>query len=613
MKIIVLFFLKVYILTEALACVDMKNTVEIVQECPRTEENWNARALLKKCNTVCSTSEYHCVINKEMTAYIEVCATPRYMQGYCAYFDWMDDKIKGMYQLDCSKFQSPCPTRYNSIEAYKYPSCYDAIKQYVTIAPTVDRTTTLNSLTVALNKTEGDKTANEDGNNIVIIVVPVVLVVVAIILGVIFWRKRRTKAEKDNTRKEDVEAMDSLMEHRENTKNEESSEENAAMAELIKEYEEKFAEMSKQIEMLKNQCEIDNQELKKKVLEQNEECKRLNNRLQEAKGNIRVLCRIKFSEENDILSTAKSTVSIKGTEKRYTFEKVFDKESTQREVYEDIKELVRSFLDGYNLCIFAYGQTGSGKTYTMEGPPGNQSEDNEGIIPRAMKQVFQTIKELKVAGWTYKLRASYIELYNEEIRDLTKGPNVQVKHEIKYPRGEQGKATITNIKEEEVENTDDALNFYRQASKNRTSGKTGRNERSSRSHAIFRVEMTGKVENVEGVNDTCSGTLTLVDLAGSEKLDDAASVTTNQETKKINLSLMELSKVLRALRKKENPFYRNSKLTYLLKNSLGGNSKTLMIVNVSPTEDCQRETKSTLEFGEEVSKVVLEKVPRKNK
>nr|XP_022293808.1 protein claret segregational-like isoform X3 [Crassostrea virginica] len=448
----------IQVLTDAWACVDMEKTVATVQECPDTEEKWNARALLKKCNTVCSTSEYHCVINKEMTAYIEVCATPRYMQ---------------------------------------------------------------------------DK--------------------------------------------------------------------------------EKLAEMSRQIEILKTQSEMDNQELKKKVLEKNEECKRLNNKLQEAKGNIRVLCRIKLCEENDILSTTKTTVSIKGTEKRYTFERVFDKESTQREVYEDIKELVRSFLDGYNLCIFAYGQTGSGKTYTMEGPPDNISEDTEGIIPRAMKQVFQTIKELKVAGWTYKLRASYIELYNEEIRDLTKGSNVQEKHEIKYPRGEQGKATITNIKEEEVENTDDALNFYKQASKSRTSGKTGRNERSSRSHAIFRVEMTGRVENVEGVKNTCSGTLTLVDLAGSEKLDDAASVTTNQETKKINLSLMELSKVLRALRKKENPIYRNSKLTFLLKNSLGGNSKTLMIVNVSPTEDCKRETERTLEFGKEVSKVVLENVPRKNK
>nr|XP_022293807.1 protein claret segregational-like isoform X2 [Crassostrea virginica] len=449
---------------------------------------------------------------------------------------------------------------------------------------------------------------------IVVPVLVVLIVLVAIVLGVLFWWKRRQNTKQDDKGKIDEEATLNLLgKSKENTKNGEVSEENTAMAELIKDYKEKLAEMSRQIEILKTQSEMDNQELKKKVLEKNEECKRLNNKLQEAKGNIRVLCRIKLCEENDILSTTKTTVSIKGTEKRYTFERVFDKESTQREVYEDIKELVRSFLDGYNLCIFAYGQTGSGKTYTMEGPPDNISEDTEGIIPRAMKQVFQTIKELKVAGWTYKLRASYIELYNEEIRDLTKGSNVQEKHEIKYPRGEQGKATITNIKEEEVENTDDALNFYKQASKSRTSGKTGRNERSSRSHAIFRVEMTGRVENVEGVKNTCSGTLTLVDLAGSEKLDDAASVTTNQETKKINLSLMELSKVLRALRKKENPIYRNSKLTFLLKNSLGGNSKTLMIVNVSPTEDCKRETERTLEFGKEVSKVVLENVPRKNK
>lgn len=610
-------------------CYDMKQTIETVSGCPRSEAEWNVRAAQKNCGAMCSDFSYHCLITKEMNDTIEVCAEPKFIQGYCTYFDTADDRIKGLYAADCSKYKNPCPTRYHSTQAFLYQACYDLVRAYVIVHPSSTSSTLVitNTLDSTANKT--NNTSEDTLLAYIIIPIMLVLVIAMIVVAIFIFFKRRKRSSPTKREKQHIDGLNELEEGQclvgdNKTEVRETSLDPIAeiIAKLTKEYEVKLAEMNRKIEFLKTQKEkdiSDKEELKRQVLEKNRECKTLNNRLQEAKGNIRVLCRIRKCESRSCVRSTKTTVTIDRSNtnqepsKKYTFERVFGVNSTQEEVYEEIRELIRSFLDGYNLCIFAYGQTGSGKTYTMEGPQGNDIEmkDNQGIIPRAMKQVFDMIGDLLVCGWTYQFRASYLELYNEEIRDLAKGSNDDAKHEILGAK--ENKTIVTNIIEKEVKTAEEVLKFYKESSKNRAYSQTVRNESSSRSHAIFRLQMNGKVENIEGIQDTCSGTLTLVDLAGSERLDDSANTKTNKETKQINLSLLELTKVLRSLRNKESPTYRNSKLTHLLKTSLGGNSKTLMIVNVSPSEGCQKETERTLEFGREVSKVVLENVPRKNK
>lgn len=614
-------------------CYDMKQTIQTVSGCPSTEAEWNVRAALKNCAAMCSDFSYHCLITKEMNAMIEVCAEPKYIQGYCTYFDTADDRIKGLYAADCSKYQNPCPTRYHSTKAFQYQDCYDLVRAYVTVHPSSTSSTPVNTNTLTNSTGNSSNNTSEEKSitTIVIALVLVLIVITVVIFGVVIFIRRgkcsflRRDAESGNfydatkTEGGDLEEEENLLDGNVPKVEDEAPDFTAEIRRLKEEYEAKLAEVNKEIEILKSQTEKDmddKEKLMRQVLEKNKECKTLNNRLQEAKGNIRVLCRIRKSESTNCLSATKTTVIIdRNTDppKKFPFERVFDANSTQEVVYEEISELIRSFLDGYNLCIFAYGQTGSGKTYTMEGPQGkNEEMKHQGIIPRAMKQVFRSVEDFKVCGWTYQFRASYFELYNEAIQDLAKGSNDEGKNLTKGAT-ENNRTSKPIITEKEVKTTEEVMKFYEESSKNRTSAKTARNERSSRSHAIFRLKMNGKVENIEGSQDTCSGTMTLVDLAGSERLDDSANISTNTETKKINLSLLELTKVLRSLRRKEKPVYRNSKLTHLLQDSLGGNSKTLMIVNVSPSEDCLKETERTLEFGREVSKVVLENVARKNK
>ncbi|XP_062605932.1 protein claret segregational-like, partial [Saccostrea cucullata] len=608
------------------SCTDLQKTITIVSDCPRSEAEWNVAAIRKKCDSVCPTSRYHCLITKEMDATIEVCAVPIFMQGFCAYFNVDEKRIRNLFAADCSKFTIPCPTRYHSTEAFKYPVCYDLTKVYVTVAPNPSPTTMSSNSIVGSFESINISVDTGDSSVLpiilpVIILIVIMLIILGIGIGIVVWRKRNRPSqtkEKSHENANNMGETEQLLENQDDLGNEKEGIHNTEIEELKRQYDTQLEEMLREIKKLQQQKEIQEEDkitLMKKVIEKNQECKQLNNKLQEAKGNIRVLCRLRECDGPKCISSDSKAVKLIKTEKKYTFERVFGEDSKQEDVYSEIQELIRSFLDGYNLCIFAYGQTGSGKTYTMEGSNWNKTTEHEslGIIPRAMKQVFQAIEELKVCGWKYHLKASYMELYNERIRDLSKGVTDNEDHPIRYPDGDKGKAEVANLTEKDVFNEQEVLKFYEKCSKNRTSAKTERNERSSRSHAIFRLEMTGRVEGVEGRKDTCTGTLTLVDLAGSEKITTSVTSSAGQETKNINLSLLELTKILRSLRSKNPLTYRNSKLTYLMKNSLGGNSKTLMIVNANPSIDCQNETQRSLEFGKEVSKVVLENVPKKNK
>ncbi|XP_048767051.1 carboxy-terminal kinesin 2-like isoform X1 [Ostrea edulis] len=617
---------------DVLGCTDLYKTIELVSDCPRTEPEWNAASIRKNCDVVCPQSRYHCVISKEMNATMEVCAEPKYLQGYCAYFNSDEDRIRNLLAADCSKFPNPCPNRYMSTDAFKYTACYDLIKLYV--VPSVQTTSEITGQE-SNGKTGGRQTEETLDMGIIVGITLscVVILMFVIALLIVFIRRRKqsriiirqgkhidfSKEErmllKPDEEKINIENESSTPEIQElKMKCEEQDTELKKLREQIEKLSKVYLVETEGEKKLTEKQEREHLALKQQYLAKNEECKELNNKLQEAKGNIRVLCRIRKTDGKDkCLTVAGNSVSVKyaaGTQKqdrKFSFEKVFEENCKQTDVYCEIRELIRSFLDGYNLCIFAYGQTGSGKTYTMDG----ESEiDKEGIIPRAIKQVFQDSEAATCGGWTYEFSASYLELYNEKIRDLAKGDKDKEPHDIN--RIPKGKVHVTNLTECNVNTKEEVMEFYKAASKNRTSSKTKMNEESSRSHAVFRLEMKGEVREVQGRNDTCSGTLTLVDLAGSEKIDQQAGATTNRETNKINLSLLELGKVLRGLLKKENVTYRSSILTRLLETSLGGNSKTLMIVNVSPSMECLNETERSLKFGSEVSKVVLEKA-RKNK
>jgi len=280
--------------------------------------------------------------------------------------------------------------------------------------------------------------------------------------------------------------------------------------------------------------------------------------------------------------------------KEFNFDRVFPPESTQESVFSEISQFVQSALDGYNCCIFAYGQTGSGKTFTMEGPS-NFEEDYEsrGMIARTVEQIFNSSQRLKDQGWVYHLSASFIEIYVNQIRDLLDNEKKEI-IEI------DGKNTVQNLKIVPLNDVNCALELLKKAQSVRKTAKTNMNDKSSRSHSIFQLNIFGH-NNITG--DKTEGCLNLVDLAGSENLE--RSGVTGQEKKEaitINQSLLTLSKVMNDIAlKKTHIGYRDSKLTLLLRDSLGGNSKTLMFVNISPAACNVKESISSLTFAMKVN------------
>uniref|UniRef100_A0A8C4RHQ7 Kinesin-like protein n=1 Tax=Erpetoichthys calabaricus TaxID=27687 RepID=A0A8C4RHQ7_ERPCA len=355
--------------------------------------------------------------------------------------------------------------------------------------------------------------------------------------------------------------------------------------------------------------------------------RKLHNQILELKGNIRVFCRVRpllpsdhadniqhvqfpNNDEKSIL-LARTEESHIGRDSKdhlkymFSFDRVFPPCSSQQEVFEEISLLVQSALDGYNVCIFAYGQTGSGKTYTMEGPDQLQ-DDTMGMIPRAVHQVFNSAEELKDQGWTYKFTASFLEIYNETIRDLLVNKTVKkMEHEIKRPASNSTAVYVSNLKYLNVETVEEVLSLIKVAKQNRATARTMMNDQSSRSHSVFQLKIEG-VNEVRN-NITCNSTLSLIDLAGSERIDKSQSQGDRlKETKAINCSLSNLGSVFIALANKDNFVpYRNSKLTFLLQNCLGGNSKTLMFVNISPENDSFGESLNSLRFASKVNECVI--------
>ncbi|KAL1226259.1 Kinesin-like protein KIN-14I [Cardamine amara subsp. amara] len=341
-----------------------------------------------------------------------------------------------------------------------------------------------------------------------------------------------------------------------------------------------------------------------RVLEEN---RKLYNQVQDLKGSIRVYCRVRpflpgqsnFSStignmEDDTIGI--NTASRHGKSlKSFTFNKVFGPSATQEEVFSDMQPLIRSVLDGYNVCIFAYGQTGSGKTFTMSGPR-DVTEKSQGVNYRALGDLF-LLAEQRKDTFRYDIAVQMIEIYNEQVRDL-------LVIDGKIRNSSQKGLSVPDASLVPVSSTFDVIDLMKIGHKNRAVGSTALNDRSSRSHSCLTVHVQGRDLTSGAVLRGC---MHLVDLAGSERVDKS-EVTGDRlkEAQHINKSLSALGDVIASLAHK-NPHvpYRNSKLTQLLQDSLGGQAKTLMFIHISPEADAVGETISTLKFAERVATVEL--------
>ena len=281
---------------------------------------------------------------------------------------------------------------------------------------------------------------------------------------------------------------------------------------------------------------------------------------------------------------------------RFNFDRIFPPSSTQEDIYSfGVKEIIDSVLNGYNGTVLAYGQTSSGKTYTMQGEM--ESYDTQGIIPRMVSHVFKHI--YKTEGTDFILKVSMIEIYQEKIRDLLDISRINLNIREDNIKG----IYVDGCSERYVGNEQDVLNLLELGSSNRAQAATNMNEHSSRSHSIFilSINQTNKKEGGSKI-----GKLYLVDLAGSEKISKTgATGHTLEEAKIINKSLTTLGRVINNLTdgKSTHVPYRESKLTRVLQESLGGNSKTCLIITCSPSIYNESESLSTLRFGERAKKI----------
>ncbi|XP_071695047.1 kinesin-like protein KIN-14I [Rutidosis leptorrhynchoides] len=333
----------------------------------------------------------------------------------------------------------------------------------------------------------------------------------------------------------------------------------------------------------------------KKVLEEN---RKLYNQVQDLKGSIRVYCRVRpflRGQENRVTSVDymdEETVAIiiptksgKEGRKASMFNKVFGPSSTQEEVFSDTQPLIRSVLDGFNVCIFACGQTGSGKTYTLTGPD-DVTPETMGVGYKALNDLFLIMDERKNLT-AYEISINMVEIYNDEIRDLLveDGSNKI----LDVVNGAKKGINLPDANLVPVSSTDEVIHLMNLCQKNRAA-----NDHSSRSHSFLTVHVFGK-DLTAGT--TTRGCMHLVDLAGNERLD-----TSDDEAAHIQKSLSALGDVLVALANKSSRVpYKSCKLTQLLQDALGAQAKILMFVHVHPDIDEAGETLNTFKFVERFS------------
>ncbi|XP_061355130.1 kinesin-like protein KIN-14E isoform X1 [Gastrolobium bilobum] len=341
--------------------------------------------------------------------------------------------------------------------------------------------------------------------------------------------------------------------------------------------------------------------------------KRYFNTIEDMKGKIRVYCRLRPLSEKEIAEKereALTTVDEFTVEylwkddkpKQHIYDRVFDGDATQETVFEDTRYLVQSAVDGYNVCIFAYGQTGSGKTFTIYG-----YENNPGITPRATAELFRILKRDN-NKYSFSLKAYMVELYQDTLIDLLLPKNAKhLKLDIK--KDPAGMVVVENVTVVPISTIEELNSIIQRGSERRHISGTQMNEESSRSHLILSIVIESTDLQSQSV---ARGKLSFVDLAGSERVKKSGSTGSQlKEAQSINKSLSALGDVISALSSGgQHTPYRNHKLTMLMSDSLGGNAKTLMFVNVSPAESSLDETHNSLMYASRVRSIVND--PSKN-
>ncbi|XP_017153923.1 kinesin-like protein KIF21A isoform X1 [Drosophila miranda] len=342
-------------------------------------------------------------------------------------------------------------------------------------------------------------------------------------------------------------------------------------------------------------------------------------------SSVRVAVRIRPQNSRELIDMCRicTTVAIGepqillGSDKAFTFDYVYDTCSNQGQIYkESVEPLVESTLQGYNATVLAYGQTGSGKTYTMGTGFDRESDDIQlGIIPRAVQHIFSGIEDFEttasnetsaIGSPQFSLAVQYIELYNEDIFDLLDPFNKNTS--FKIHEAANGQIEITGASIKPINHPQDALKFLQQGALARTTASTKMNDQSSRSHALFtifvrRQRLLTPTNNVlDNDLETFTSKFHFVDLAGSERLKRTlATGERAREGISINCGLLSLGNCISALGDKSKRAlhvpYRDSKLTRLLQDSLGGNSRTLMIACISPSDRDFMETLNTLKYA----------------
>ncbi|TKY49332.1 Kinesin protein KIFC3 [Spatholobus suberectus] len=384
-------------------------------------------------------------------------------------------------------------------------------------------------------------------------------------------------------------------------------------AEANKKYQADMREMGLIINSkINEQLEL-HEDLESKYIEGAKERKELYNKVLELRGNIRVFCRCRPPNAEEIAAEAtmaldfesakdgELTVMSNGAPKKtFKFDAVFGPQAEQADIFEDTAPFATSVLDGYNVCIFAYGQTGTGKTFTMEG-----TEEARGVNFRTLEKMFDIIKERQKL-YFYDISVSVLEVYNEQIRDLLVSgnhPGTAAKR-LEIRQAGEGMHHIPGLVEAHVKNMTEVWEVLQTGSNARAVSSTNSNEHSSRSHCIHCVMVKG--ENL--LTGECTRSkLWLVDLAGSERVAKTEVHGDRlKETQNINRSLSALGDVISALATKSSHIpFRNSKLTHLLQDSLGGDSKALMFVQISPNENDLSETICSLNFASRVRGIEL--------
>ena len=286
----------------------------------------------------------------------------------------------------------------------------------------------------------------------------------------------------------------------------------------------------------------------------------------------------------------------------YTFDHIFDMDSTQKDVYQIAAvPAVESLISGYNSTIFAYGQTGTGKTYTMEGFSYNYLSPKKGLIPRAIENIFEYIENNSNSDTTFIIRITYLQIYNESIDDLLKSEKKHLSIRESHKKG----IYVEGLSEWAVCSPNDIYALLERGAQSRIRAQTKMNDVSSRSHAVFTIILE-QMKISKGKKKFKCGKLNLVDLAGSERVKlSGASGKQLDESRRINKSLSALGNVINALTdpKTKHIPYRDSKLTRLLQNSLGGNCKTSMIAMISPYDGSFNESISTLNFAKRAKSI----------